>query len=134
MIKLTPVSITATNQVYAVVITEKLCKPYCESSSIQPAVDVKFQVESSNFVNGTQYAKIKAQGIVTYVPKNANACCPASKIFTEYLTLAFQSTREVAVTIASTDGYVEAANVNCCGVACGISWAGSLSAKIPTAQ
>lgn len=131
MISLTPVSIAAANQVYAVTITEKLCKPYCESSSIQPTVDVKFMVESSNFVNGTQYAKVKAQGIITYVPKNSNSCCPISKVFTEYFTLAFQNAAEVAVTLGATEGYVESANVNCCGVACGISWVGTLSAKIP---
>lgn len=122
MITLTPQSISATSQVYTAELTEKLCKPYCVNSSIQPSVDVVYSIDDTNFVGTNLYVTIKAQGSVTYVSKCGNPCCPSQKIFTEYITISFPgATSASTVTIAQANGIVRPHNVNCCNVAFGIS-------------
>lgn len=132
MIKLIPNAVDTTSQTFVVVITEKLCKPFCENSSIQPVVDVNFSVESTKFVDTVSYAKIKAQGVVTYVSKDGCQCSPSTKIFTEYFTVGFlNQTEAVTPDIVEFKGYVEPAYVNCFGVACGIEVTNTLALKIP---
>ena len=122
MISVTPISISATSQSYTVNATERLCKPYCVNSSIQPNVQVNYSIDDTNLVGTTLYVTIKAQGDITYVPKCGNACNPQSKIFTEYFTISFaDATNESPVTITQSAGVVKPAYVNCYGVACGIS-------------
>ena len=122
MINVTPISITATVQTYAADVTERLCKPYCVNANIQPICQVTYSVDDTMLIGTTMYATIKAQGEVTYVPKCGNACCPSSKIFTEYFTVAFSAaTAATTVTVAQSAGTVKPAFVNCYGVACGIS-------------
>lgn len=130
MINLNPISIDAKRQVYAVSIKQKLCKPFCEGASIQPVVDVKFQTESTTVVNGLKYIKVKAQGNITYIAQNNCVCNPSTKIFTEYFTLAFQTSDESDVKIEWVDGYSNPEDVNCYGVACGISWNGAISVSL----
>lgn len=133
MIKLNPILIDKTNQSYAVEITEKLCKPFCENASEQPMVDVRFMVDKVTVVGNTEYVRVKAQGKVTYVAQNSCVCNPSSKVFTEYFTVAFGGVTEEAVpTIAVEEGYVEPAYVNCYGVACGISYFANVTVKIPS--
>lgn len=122
MISVNPISLTATTQVYAATLTERLCQPYCVNADIQPIVSVVYSVENTNLVGTNMYATIKVQGEVTYVPKSGNACCPKSKIFTEYFTVAFASaTASTTIAVAQASGAVSPAFVNCYGVACGIS-------------
>lgn len=122
MINVTPQSITATSQVYTAELTEKLCKPYCVQSSIQPTVDVTYSIEDTNLVGTVLYATVKAQGLVTYVSKCGNSCCPSQKVFTEYFTVSFAgATGASSVALAQANGIVRPAYVNCCNVACGIS-------------
>lgn len=122
MINLTPQSISATSQVYTAELTEKLCKPYCVNSSIQPSVDVTYSIDDTNLVGTNLYVTIKAQGTITYVSKCGSACCPSQKVFTEYFTISFAGTTSASsVTIAQANGIVRPYNVNCCNVAFGIS-------------
>lgn len=126
MIRLNSIETTSTSQAYAVVITEKLCKPFCEKSLIQPTADVNFKVDSSTFRNGVQYVKVKVQGIVNYVAKDDCPCRPSSRIFTEYFTLAFLEDKEQPIKIEYLDGYVEPTDVRCGGLAFGVSWVGAI--------
>lgn len=122
MINVIPQSITATSQVLTVDLTERLCAPYCVLSSIQPSVDVVYSIDDTNLVGTVLYVTIKAQGTVTYVPKNGSSCCPKTKVFTEYFTTSFAAaTSGTTVSVAQSSGSVSPAYVNCCNVACGIS-------------
>ena len=101
MITLIPQSISATSQVFTANLTERLCKPFCVLSSIQPSVNMSYTIDDTTLVGTTLYVTVKAQGTVTYVPKNGNACCPAQKVFTEYFTTSFTgATSASSVTIA----------------------------------
>lgn len=122
MITVTPQSIAATTQVYTADVTEKLCKPYCVLSSIQPTVDVTYTIDDTNLVGTNLYVTVKAQGSVIYVAKNGSPCCPNTKVFTEYFTVSFAgATAASTVTVTQDAGLVKPAYVNCCNVACGIS-------------
>lgn len=122
MIHVTPISIAAAAQSYAAELTEKLCHPYCVNASIQPVVDVTYSIDDQSLVGTTLYVTVKAQGTIEYVPKCGSACCPKSKIFTDYFTVAFQAaTSATTATIAQAAGIVKPAYVNCYNVACGIT-------------
>ena len=122
MINVIPQSITATSQVLTVDLTERLCAPYCVLSSIQPSVDVVYSINDTTLVGAVLYVTVKAQGTVVYVPKNGSSCCPKSKVFTEYFTTSFAgATNATNVAITRANGSVDAAYVNCCNVACGVS-------------
>ena len=122
MITVIPQSISATSQVFTANLTERLCKPFCVLSSIQPSVNMSYTIDDTTLVGTTLYVTVKAQGTVTYVPKNGNTCCPAQKVFTEYFTTSFTgATAASTVTIAQANGVVNPAFVSCMNVACGIS-------------
>lgn len=122
MIHVITQSVSATAQVLTTDLTERLCAPFCVQSSFQPSVDVSYTVDETNLVGTNLYVTVKAQGTVTYVPKNGNACCPKSKVFTEYFTTSFAgATAASTVTIAQANGIVKPAMVNCCNVAMGVS-------------
>ena len=122
MINVTPISIAATTQTYVAEVTEKLCKQYCVNASIQPIVDVTYTIDDTSLVGTTLYVTVKAQGTINYVPQNGNACCPKSKIFTEYFTVGFTgATAASTATITQAAGIVKPAYVNCYNVACGIT-------------
>ena len=122
MISVIPQSITATSQVFTADLTERLCKPYCVLSSIQPSVNVVYSIDDTNLMGTDLYVTIKAQGTVTYVSKNGSPCCPSQKVFTEYFTTSFAgATASSTVTVAQDNGIVKPAFVSCTNVACGIS-------------
>ena len=122
MISVIPQSITATSQVFTADLTERLCKPYCVLSSIQPSVNVVYTIDDTNLVGTDLYVTVKAQGTVTYVSKSGNPCCPSQKVFTEYFTTSFAgATNASTVTITQANGIVVPAFVSCTNVACGVS-------------
>lgn len=122
MISVIPQSIAAATQVLTVDLTEKLCAPYCVQGSIQPSVDVTYSVDETNLVGTVLYVTIKAQGTVTYVPKNGNACCPKTKVFTEYFTTSFAGATAASVaSVAQANGIVRPSAVNCYNVAMAVS-------------
>ena len=83
---------------------------------------MSYTIDDTTLVGTTLYVTVKAQGTVTYVPKNGNACCPAQKVFTEYFTTSFTgATSASSVTIEQASGTVNPYLVNCYNVACGIS-------------
>lgn len=122
MINIIFASISGTSRIYSAELTTKLCQPYCVNSDIQPIVEVAYSISDKTLVNTALYVRVKAQGEVKYVPKNGNACCPKSKIFTEYFTVLVPSaTATTNVTLTQSGGLVEPAFVNCYNVACGIT-------------
>ena len=60
MISVIPQSITATSQVFTADLTERLCKPYCVLSSIQPSVNVVYTIDDTNLVGTDLYVTVKA--------------------------------------------------------------------------
>ena len=83
---------------------------------------MSYTIDDTTLVGTTLYVTVKAQGTVTYVPKNGNACCPTQKVFTEYFTTSFTgATSASSVTIEQANGTVNPAFVSCTNVACGIS-------------
>ena len=121
MITVIPQSISATSQVLTVDLTERLCAPYCVLSSIQPSVNVVYTIDDTTLVGTTIYVTVKAQGTVTYVPKNGSSCCPNTKVFTEYFTTSFTgATSATTVAITQASGSVNGAFINCYNVACGV--------------
>lgn len=133
MISVIPQSITATSQVFTADLTERLCKPYCVLSSIQPSVNVVYSIDDTNLVGTDLYVTIKAQGTVTYVSKNGSPCCPLQKVFTEYFTTSFAgATAASTVTVAQANGIVKAAFVSCTNVACGISALNTVTLTLTT--
>ena len=132
MIKLNPIEIAATYQVYAAELTERLCKPFCENASIQPVVDGNVTIDNVTLIGDVEYVRVKVQGIVTYVAQRDSPCCPSSKVITEYFTVAFANVQELKTpSVDVALGYIEPAYVNCCGIACGISAVGTITIKIP---
>ena len=122
MINVTPISIAAAAQSYAVELTEKLCQQYCVNACTQPVDDVTYTIDDTSLVGTTLYVTVKAQGTVNYVPKCGHPCNPKSKIFTEYFTVAFTgATAATTATLVQAAGIVKPAYVNCFNVACGIS-------------
>lgn len=122
MISVISSNVTATTKEYTVTLTERLCKPFCINSSIQPSVNVVYSIDSTKLVGTILYVTIKAQGTATYVSKNGSACCPCTKIFTEYFTVSFNNaTCATCPNIKTIPGFNFPAYVNCCNVACGIS-------------
>lgn len=128
MINVVSSNVTADKKEYTVTLTERLCRPFCVLSSIQPSVDVKFSIDSTKLVGKVLYVVVKAQGTVTYVSKDGNPCEPCTKIFTEYFTTSFDdATCDTCPDIKSEYGFYRPAFVNCCNVACGISFSSIVS-------
>ena len=65
MIKLNPISISATAQQYAVEITENLCQAYCLTNGVQPQGEVSFVVGQTKVSDGSAYVGILANGNIT---------------------------------------------------------------------
>jgi hypothetical protein len=122
MIDITTVSAAATTQVVTCNVTEKLCRSYYVTSSIQPSVNVDYSVADYKLVGTTEYVTVKANVTITYIPTNGSHCCPKTNIFTEYFTVAFADVTTLTTpTVTEADGIVEPDYVNCCDVAGGIS-------------
>lgn len=131
MISVVTSKITDKVKDYTVTITEKLCKPYCVISSVEPVVSVVYTIDETKFVNGVMYVTVKAQGTVTYVAKNGCPCEPCTKIFTEFFVVGFEGAKCTdCPTIKKLDGVTAPAYINCCNVACGISASSIVSVSL----
>lgn len=118
MIKLNPISITATSQQYAVELTENLCQPFCLTASVQPQGSVTFSVGETKVSNGIAYVEILANGSVVYQPK-CGGCNSKVKQFSESVWLSFQGTGTPTIAITATEPIQLADNVKCCNTAYG---------------
>ena len=126
MIKLNPISVSATAQQYAVEITENLCQPFCLTSAVQPQGSVTFSVGQIKVVDGIAYAEILANGSVTYIPK-CGGCNSKVKQFSESFWVGFVGAGVPSVALTLTTPLQLADNVKCCNKAYGWSMVQSLT-------
>lgn len=118
MIKLNPISITATSQQYAVELTENLCQPFCLTSAVQPQGNVTFSVGQIKVSEGIAYVELLANGSVVYQPK-CGGCNSKVKQFSESFWVGFVGTAIPTVAITATTPIQQADNVKCCNKAYG---------------
>ena len=118
MIKLNAISIAATEQQYAVELTENLCQPFCLTQAVQPEGSVTFSVGQVKVSNGIAYVEVLANGSVVYQPKCAG-CNSKVKQFSESAWVAFAGTGTPTIALTATTPIQLADNVKCCGKAYG---------------
>lgn len=118
MIKLNPISVSATAQQYAVEITENLCQPFCLTSAVQPQGEVTFSVGQIKVSEGIAYVELLANGSVVYQPK-CGGCNSKVKQFSESFWVGFVGTAIPTVAITATTPIQQADNVKCCNKAYG---------------
>ena len=93
---------------------EKLCRPFCVDSTIQPQVSVVYTTGTPRLVDTTVFVPIKA--VITIVTQNSKCGCNAhTQLFTENFIIAFQGQTAVPTTVTLTqlgrDQF--GSNVNC---------------------
>ncbi len=68
---------------------ERLCRPFCIDSTIQPQVSVVYTTGTPRLVDTTVFVPIKA--VITIVTQNNSCRCNAhTQLFTENFVVAFQ--------------------------------------------
>lgn len=116
MVTLSPVGLAAApvaNQL-AVLATfkERLCRPFCIDSSLQPQVTVNYTA-GTPVLNGTTVF-VPVTAVVTVVTPGCG-CRAATQLFTEYFVAAFQGQTAVptSVTITSVGRRQGGSDVQC---------------------
>ena len=67
---------------------EKLCRPFCIDSTIQPQVSVVYTTGTPRLVDTTVFVPVKA--VITVVTQYSNCGCNAhTQLFTENFVVAF---------------------------------------------
>ena len=112
MIRLTPISITATSQQYAVEATENLCQPFCLTSAVQPQGTIAFSVGQTKVVGGVAYVELLCNGNVVYHPV-CGGCSSKVKQFSENAWLGFVGNGTPTITVTATAPLQMASNVKC---------------------
>ena len=115
MIRLSPVGLAAApvaNQLSVLAtFREKLCRPFCIDSSIQPLATLQYSTGTPVLDGTTVFVPITARlSIVT-----GSGCNAKTQLFTEQFQVAFQGQTAVptAVTITSVGRVQNGANVQC---------------------
>lgn len=96
-------------QEFAAVIKQRLCKKVCSQQSLQPTYNVTYSLEDITTVGTTTFATLKAVGNITYVPKGACNCNTITQAFTEQTVIIFANsaaTKAPALTLSqgASDG------------------------------
>lgn len=104
------------SQEFAGLVNEKLCRKVCVNQSIQPTANVTYTIDSVTTIDTTTFVRIKATGVLTYVPKGCNGCQTLTQSFTEYTTIIFSNSAATAAPTVSLNqgtsrGYL--ANICC---------------------
>ena len=76
-------------QEFAAVIKQHLCKKVCSNQSLQPTYNVAYSLEDVTTVGTTTFATLKAVGNITYVPKGACNCNTITQAFVEQTAIIF---------------------------------------------
>ena len=80
---------------------EKMCRPFCVDSTIQPQVSVVYTTGTPRLVDTTVFVPIKA--VITIVTQNSKCGCNAhTQLFTEDFIIAFQGQTAVPTTVTLT--------------------------------
>ena len=93
---------------------EKMCRPFCVDSTIQPQVSVVYTTGTPRLVDTTVFVPIKA--VITIVTQNSKCGCNAhTQLFTEDFIIAFQGQTAVptAVTLTQLGRDQFGSNVSC---------------------
>lgn len=93
---------------------EKLCRPFCIDSTIQPQVSVVYTTGTPRLVDTTVFIPIKA--VITVVTQNNRCGCNAhTQLFTESFVVAFQGQASVPTTVTLTQVGRDqfGSNINC---------------------
>ena len=117
-VTVSPVGLAATsvNNVAAIMATykEKLCKPYCTDSTIQPQLSVVYTTGTARLNESTVFVPITAT-ITIVTQTNKCGCNAHTQLFTENFVVAFQGQTALptSVTLANVGRDAFGSNVNC---------------------
>lgn len=129
MVTLSPVGLAAAsvpNQVSLLAtFKEKLCRPFCIDSTVQPQVSVVYTRDNATLVGSTVFVPITA--VITVVTPGCG-CKATTQLFTEKFVAAFQGRTALptAVTITSV-GRTQRGSCVKCGKAFGYTVNDSLT-------
>lgn len=93
---------------------ERLCRPFCIDSTIQPQVSVVYTTGTPRLVDTTVFVPVKA--VITIVTQvNRCGCNAHTQLFTENFVVAFQGQTALptAVTLTNVGRDQFGSNVNC---------------------
>lgn len=93
---------------------ERLCRPFCIDSTIQPQVSVVYSTGTPRLVDTTVFIPVKA--VITVVTQNSKCGCNAhTQLFTENFVVAFhgQTALPTAVTLTNVGSDRFGSNVSC---------------------
>lgn len=93
---------------------EKLCRPYCTDSTIQPQVSVVYTTGTPRLNDTTVFIPVRAT--ITIVTQNNKCGCNAhTQLFTEDFVIAFQGQTALPTAITLTNVGTDrfGSNVNC---------------------
>lgn len=93
---------------------ERLCRPYCIDSTVQPQVSVVYTTGTTRLVGSTVFIPIKA--VITIVTQvNGCGCNAHTQLFTEDFVVAFQGQTALptAVTLTNEGRDAYGSNVHC---------------------
>lgn len=117
-VTVSPVGLAAApvNNVAAIMATykEKLCRPYCTGSTIQPQVSVVYTTGTARLSESTVFVPVRAT--ITIVTQDNRCGCNAhTQLFTENFVVAFQGQTALptSVTLANVGRDAFGSNVTC---------------------
>lgn len=117
-VTISPVGLAAApvNNVAAIMATykEKLCRPYCTDSTIQPQVSVVYTTGTARLNSSTVFIPITAT--ITIVTQDNKCGCNAhTQLFTENFVVAFQGQTALptTITLANVGRDAFGSNVSC---------------------
>lgn len=117
-VTISPVELAAApvNNVAAIMATykEKLCRPYCTDSTIQPQVSIVYTTGTAKLNESTVFVPIRAT--ITIVTQDNKCGCNAhTQLFTENFIVAFQGQTALptSITLANVGRDTFGSNVNC---------------------
>ena len=93
---------------------EKLCRPFCVDSTLQPQVSVVYTTGTPRLVDTTVFVPVKA--VITVVTQSNRCGCNAhTQLFTENFVVAFQGQTALptAVTLTNVGRDQYGSNVSC---------------------
>jgi hypothetical protein len=133
---LSPVGLAAApiiNQVsFLATFKEKLCRPFCVDSTIQPQVTLTYTLGTNRLVDSTVFVPVTA--VITVVTPNSSGCDSSIKLYTETFNIAFQGRTSLpATTTIKSMGRVMGGSCIKCGRAHSYTINDSLIVTISTA-
>jgi hypothetical protein len=132
MLRVSPVGLAAApvvNQLSLLLtFREKLCKPFCIDSSLQPSASVVYSTGTPVLNDTTVFVPVTARITITSPSCGCNA---TSQLYTEQFYVAFQGQTEVPLAVQiSSVGTIQGGSVVACGKALAYSLNDSVTISI----